>query len=71
MRIEAAGDPERAESIFRADHRMKSIDPATIIILIQLASKLWLWWKEQNTDLPSVVASMAEPGLWEDDELGS
>lgn len=69
--IEAAGDPERAKAIFEADHRMQSIDPATLFLLIQLALKLWLWWKEQNTDLPSVVASMSEPGLWEDDDIGS
>lgn len=68
--IEAAGNPDRAREIFESDPRMKAIDPATLFLLIQLAIKLWMWWQENKTDLPSVVASMEEPALWEDD-LGS
>ena len=44
----ANGDPVAAEAAYREDLRMRSIDPMTILVLIQLAIKIWKWAKDNG-----------------------
>ena len=54
----------RSAAIFAADSRVKTIaklDPATIILIVQLAYKLWSYWRRNKVSEPSVVAVAGEP----------
>ena len=53
---------ETAETLFRGSNRLVGIDPATILMLIELAIKLWQWWSSHKVSEPSVVAMTGEPG---------
>lgn len=44
----ANGDVAAAEAAYREDLRMRSIDPMTIMVLIQLAIKIWKWAKDNG-----------------------
>jgi hypothetical protein len=37
------------------------IDPATLFLLIQIALKLWIWWKSQKVESPSEDVAVGEP----------
>lgn len=48
----------RSAAIFAADSRVKTIakvDPATIIFLLQIAYKLWRWWRANKISDPMDV----------------
>jgi hypothetical protein len=64
----AGGDIELAESLMRARPEFTSIDPQTLLLLLQIALQLWKWWKENNVSEPSVIPSVVEPGDWLDDD---
>jgi hypothetical protein len=54
----------RARMLFQSDPRVQRIaklDPATIFLLLQIAYKLWQWWRDNKVSDPSVVASAGEP----------
>jgi hypothetical protein len=54
----------RAGILFQRDKRVQRIaklDPATIFLLLQIAIKLWQWWRDRKVSDPSVVASAGEP----------
>jgi hypothetical protein len=54
----------RARMLFEKDPRVQRIaklDPATIFLLLQIAIKLWQWWRDRKVSDPSVVASAGEP----------
>jgi hypothetical protein len=53
--------PEALEAAFKADERICSLDPATIMLLIKIALMLWSWWKEKNIDTPTEKPSPGEP----------
>ena len=56
----------RASILFRQDPRVQRIaklDPATIFLLLQIAVKLWQYWRANKISDPSVVASVAEPSF--------
>ena len=44
----ANGDTVAAEAAYREDLRLRSIDPMTIMVLIQLALKIWKWAKDNG-----------------------
>lgn len=59
---EAEGNPFKARQLFRAKTRAYGLDPMTIIMLIQIAIKIWAWAKENGflKSMP-IVATAAEP----------
>lgn len=59
--IESGGNSRMAEQMFRTDPDMASLDPQTILLLLQIALKLWLWWREQNISEPSESPVDGEP----------
>ena len=42
------GDVEAATAAYKEDLRLRSIDPMTIMVLIQLAIKIWKWAKDNG-----------------------
>jgi hypothetical protein len=58
---------DEAKLLFEADCRVRGIDPATVLLLLQIAMLLWKWWSENKISEPSVVPSAAEPVDWGDD----
>ena len=42
------GDTEAAKKAYEEDLRLRSIDPMTIMVLIQLALKIWKWAKDNG-----------------------
>lgn len=66
--MRCGGNLQVAEAMFRDEMAMESIDPQTLLILIQIALTIWKWWKEKNVSEPSIVASSDEPVDWEDGE---
>jgi hypothetical protein len=66
--MRCGGNLEVADAMFRDEMRMESIDPKTLMILLQIALMLWKWWQSQNIKEPSVVESSDEPIDWEDGE---
>lgn len=44
----ANGDPVAAKKAYEEDLRLRSIDPMTIMVLIQLAMKIWKWAKDNG-----------------------
>lgn len=67
---ESEGNPFKARKAFRAKAKTYGLDPMTIILLIQIAIKIWAWAKEQGflKSMP-IVATGSEP-VWinSDDE---
>jgi hypothetical protein len=54
----------RARMLFQSDPRVQRIangNPATILFFLQIAYKLWQWWRDNRVSDPSVVASAGEP----------
>ena len=61
---QSGGKYLRSALLFRQDNRVKQIaklDPATIFLLLQIAYKIWQWWKANKVSDPSLVASAGEP----------
>lgn len=44
----ARGDLELAEALFKDDAKAEGLDPATILLLLQLAYKFWRWLKDNG-----------------------
>jgi hypothetical protein len=44
----ANGNLEQAELLFKEDARAEGLDPATILMLLQLAYKFWRWLKDNG-----------------------
>jgi hypothetical protein len=68
--IEGGNDCEAAEVLFRSDCESQGIDPATLLLLLQLAIQLWMWWRDHNQSEPSTIPVFGEPGFT-DQELDS
>ena len=66
--MEANGDEQQFSFLFRARAESVSIDPALLALLLQFALTLLKWWLEHNISEPSVVATMDEPGFYDEDE---
>ena len=66
---ESMGHPFKARQVFRQKAKAYGLDPMTIILLIQIAIKIWAWAKEQGflTSMP-IVATGGEPEWIEADE---
>ena len=56
--------PVRARQILKRDPRIVGLDPMTILMILQMAWKLWQWWKDNNVSEPESVRSMDEPCFW-------
>lgn len=59
--IDNPGDIEAAELAFKTDRQIVSIDPAIVVLLIQIAWALWRWWRERNVTTPSEHWQSNEP----------
>jgi hypothetical protein len=66
--IQSGNDIETADVIFRGNSKLVGLDPATILLLVQIAIKLWQLWIAKKHDHPSAVASYDELRLMEVDE---
>lgn len=49
----------------KTDPQLVGLDPATIFLLIQMAIKLWMWWREFKESNPSDTPQAGEP--WQED----
>jgi hypothetical protein len=58
---QSGGKYLRSAAIFRSDSRVVKFDPMTVIFLLQIAFKLWQYWRKNNVSEPSVVSSEGEP----------
>ena len=65
--MESGGNEQEFSFLFRARAESVSIDPALLALLLQFAMVLLKWWLEKNISEPSVVASMDEPGFYDED----
>lgn len=45
---DASGDAHKARRILKAKYRAMGLDPMTIILLIQIAIKIWAWAKDNG-----------------------
>jgi hypothetical protein len=63
--VVSQGNYETAVRIFKADHRLVGLDPATIVLLLQLAWLLWKYWHAKKITEPESVASELEPVEWD------
>ena len=59
--IKSRGRPLKAKRLFRDDPRIAGLDLGTIILLVQIAIKLWQLWKDRNVSHPESVRRMDEP----------
>jgi len=69
--MQAEGDLETAEILFRGNPRLVGLSPLMISLLMLLAQAFWKYWISRNIIEPSVVASMDElqtVGISEDDD---
>lgn len=66
--LKSDGSIETAAIAFQADSRIAKLDPMTIIALLQIAMKLWAWWRSMKISEPSVVACSDELAFLGDDE---
>jgi hypothetical protein len=58
---QSGGKYLRSAAIFRSDSRVVKFDPMTVIFLLQIAFKLWQYWRKNKISEPSVVSSEGEP----------
>ena len=66
MRCESCG--EDAKLLFEKDPRIVGIDPALVLLLVQIAMMLFEYWMKNQIDEPSVVADYSEPvDVWTED----
>lgn len=55
------GHPVRARQILKRDPRVVGLDPATILMILQIAWKLWQLWKSRKVTEPESVRRADEP----------
>lgn len=66
--IASRGSGDEAKILAEADCRVRGLDPATIMLIIQLAMLLWEYWSKKKIDEPSTIPSALEPVNWEADD---
>lgn len=59
----SGGSPLHAHRLFKRDPRIVGLDAGTIILILQIAWKLWKWWKEHNVSEPESVRRGDEPSF--------
>jgi hypothetical protein len=64
--IKSGGSVEDAISLFQEDAEMRSIDPAMIALIVQIAIAFFEYWSSRNLTEPSVVADLLEPYIMEE-----
>jgi len=57
----SGGSSWHARRLFKSDPRIVGLDPMTILMILQIAWKLWQWWKEHNVSEPESVRRAEEP----------
>jgi hypothetical protein len=67
LRIRHGDDQAKFEQAMWSHRRVRSFDPAMILLLIQFAVALWKFWQSRNISEPSVVASQEELEVLGDD----
>ncbi len=58
------------ETLAQSDPQLVGLDPATILMLVQLVIKLWLWWRERKEDDPADEPQLGEPWQEEENDVG-
>lgn len=66
--VESKGCGDTARLIFEQHPRVTSLDPATILMLVQIAIALWKFWQSMKLSEPSETPSETEPVSWEADD---
>lgn len=66
--IECGQDSSKLEATFDTEMKSYGMDPSTILLLLQIALKLWEWWRSNHVSEPSVVVSSSEPQFDYEDE---
>ena len=56
--LQSGGDKERAEQILR--ERYDAVDPATLLLILQFALKLFQWWIDHKEGKPEAVVMADE-----------
>jgi hypothetical protein len=64
--MRSGGSVEDAIWLFQEDAEIRSIDPAMITLIIQIAIAFFEYWRSRNLREPSIVADLAEPYIKED-----
>lgn len=59
--IKSKGHPVRARQILKRDSRVAGLDPATILMILQIAWKLWQLWQSRKVSQPESVRRADEP----------
>ena len=59
--------PVRARQILKRDPRVVGLDPATIVLILQIAWKLWQLWQSRKVTEPESVRRMDEPCFGSDE----
>jgi hypothetical protein len=62
------GDEDAGEQLLASHPELVGIDPATLLLLIQVAIKLWIWWQSNKVEDPSEAVAEGEPIGTSDDE---
>lgn len=67
--VDCKGCGEDAIIGFKSDRRLQGLDPALVLLLVQIAMLLWKYWQENKIDTPSVVPSALEPVDFETEDI--
>jgi hypothetical protein len=57
----SGGSLFHARRLLKKDPRIVGLDPATILMILQIAWKLWQLWKERKVTEPESVRRADEP----------
>jgi hypothetical protein len=53
----------------KSDPQLVGLDPATIFLLVQMALKIWAWWRQYQKDNPGDSPEPGEPWQEDDDDV--
>ena len=62
------GDEDAGEQLLASHPELVGIDPATLLLLLQVAIRLWIWWQSNKVEDPSEAVAEGEPIGTSDDE---
>ncbi len=62
------GDEDAGKQLLASHPELVGIDPATLLLLSQMAIRLWVWWNANKVEDPSEAVAEGEPIGGNDDE---
>lgn len=66
--IESGGDVDKALELYKADHELVGIDPALMLLLVELALALLKYWRDSRVGSPPFLPLTTEPGFSSDEQ---